>query len=63
MSQLSSRERTIIEKRFGLALNDRQTLENIGASFKLTRERIRQVEWKAIKKLRFLMEREMKISS
>ncbi len=63
MSQLSSRERTIIEKRFGLALNDRQTLENIGESFKLTRERIRQVEWKAIKKLRFLMEREMKISS
>ena len=39
LSKLTKREREIIEKRFGLALNDRLTLEAIGASFKLTRER------------------------
>ena len=48
----SNRERDIIFKRFGLNGYSKMTLEEIGAEYSLTRERIRQVESKAMKKLR-----------
>jgi RNA polymerase primary sigma factor len=50
---LKYRERYIIEHRFGLNDKDVKTLESIGEEFNVTRERIRQVEFEAIKKLRF----------
>jgi RNA polymerase primary sigma factor len=49
---LKPREREIIIKRFGLEGTDDQTLEEVGQSFKLTRERVRQIEAKALGKLR-----------
>jgi RNA polymerase primary sigma factor len=49
---LTDRERTVIELRFGLADDRPRTLEEVGAEFKLTRERIRQIEGKALSKLR-----------
>lgn len=49
---LSQRERYIIEKRFGLDDLHKFTLEEIGQHFQLTRERVRQIEKNALKKLR-----------
>jgi RNA polymerase primary sigma factor len=50
---LNSRERTMIEMRYGLGDRESLSLEEIGAMFNLTRERIRQIERKALRKLRF----------
>jgi len=49
---LSSREEKIIRMRFGLEDGNACTLEQIGESFAVTRERIRQIEAKALRKLR-----------
>ncbi|MCX7974016.1 MAG: sigma-70 family RNA polymerase sigma factor [Candidatus Aminicenantes bacterium] len=51
---LSSREAEIIKLRFGLEDNREHTLEEVGQKFGLTRERIRQLEIKALRKLRNL---------
>lgn len=48
---LTQRERTIVEMRYGLGKDEPMTLEEVGKRFKLSRERIRQVEEKAKKKL------------
>jgi RNA polymerase primary sigma factor len=49
---LSDRERKILEMRFGLNAGRSHTLEEVGVEFDVTRERIRQIESKAIAKLR-----------
>lgn len=49
---LSEREREVLVMRFGLADGKPRTLEEVGAHFKVTRERIRQLETKALAKLR-----------
>ncbi len=49
---LNAREATIIRLRFGLAGNDDHTLEEIGQMFNVTRERIRQIEARALGKLK-----------
>ena len=49
---LTLRERRVIQLRFGLDDEIRRTLEEIGREFKVTRERIRQIEAKALRKLR-----------
>ena len=52
LSQLKSKERDIIVERFGLDSGHPKTLELIGQKYGVTRERIRQIEAKALKKLR-----------
>ena len=52
LETLNARERRIVEMRFGLATGAPQTLETVGSEFGVTRERIRQIEYKAILKLR-----------
>jgi RNA polymerase sigma factor (sigma-70 family) len=52
LSTLTPREEQILRMRFGIGDNPNQTLEEVGQSFNLTRERIRQIEVKALKKLR-----------
>ena len=52
MATLSPREREILRLRFGLDDEDEHTLEQVGTRFSVTRERIRQVEAKALRKLR-----------
>lgn len=48
---LTPREREVLERRYGLDGDEDETLEEIGRSFSLTRERIRQIEAKALEKL------------
>uniref|UniRef100_A0A7C4U7F0 Sigma-70 family RNA polymerase sigma factor n=1 Tax=candidate division WOR-3 bacterium TaxID=2052148 RepID=A0A7C4U7F0_UNCW3 len=52
MQSLSPREKKVIELRFGLIDGIPRTLEDVGLMFNVTRERIRQIEAKALKKLR-----------
>ncbi len=52
LADLSYREREIVRLRYGLADGYAYTLEEVGKIFKITRERVRQIEAKAIRKLR-----------
>src|SRR5471030_2704625 len=52
LSTLSDRERKVLIQRFGLLDGKPKTLEEVGRQFKVTRERIRQIEAKALRKLR-----------
>jgi len=52
LSVLTERERQVLEMRFGLRDGKDYTLEEVGKHFKVTRERIRQIEAKALRKLR-----------
>ena len=52
MQDLSPREQKVIRLRFGLDDQRARTLEEVGKEFKVTRERIRQIEAKALRKLR-----------
>lgn len=63
INKLSNREKYILYNRFGLGNKKTQTLEEIGKKFKVSRERIRQVEALSLRKLRFLIKREYKINS
>jgi len=50
---LSDRERAVLEMRFGLQDGRTHTLEEVGQAFDVTRERVRQIESKALRKLRY----------
>ena len=52
LSSLSERERKVLELRFGLGDGASRTLEEVGRQFRVTRERIRQIEAKALRKMR-----------
>jgi RNA polymerase primary sigma factor len=52
LSTLTPREAKVLRMRFGLGMNTDHTLEEVGKQFDVTRERIRQIEAKALRKLR-----------
>jgi len=52
LTSLSERERRVLQLRFGLEDGRSRTLEEVGREFHVTRERIRQIEAKALRKLR-----------
>jgi len=52
LSGLTPREAKVLRMRFGIDMNTDHTLEEVGKQFDVTRERIRQIEAKALRKLR-----------
>ena len=52
LCSLTERERKVLELRFGLGDGNARTLEEVGSQFQVTRERIRQIEAKALRKMR-----------
>ena len=52
LASLTPREERIVRMRFGIGLNSDHTLEQVGQQFSVTRERIRQIEAKALRKLK-----------
>jgi len=52
LSTLTPREERVLRMRFGIGMNTDHTLEAVGAQFMVTRERIRQIESKALRKLK-----------
>ena len=52
LSSLTPREERVLRMRFGIGMNTDHTLEEVGQQFNVTRERIRQIEAKALRKLR-----------
>ena len=56
LDRLDKREREILKYRYGLQGAKEETLEEVGKRFKITRERIRQIQNSALEKLRVMME-------
>jgi RNA polymerase primary sigma factor len=52
LAGLTNREAKVLRMRFGINMNTDHTLEEVGKQFDVTRERIRQIEAKALRKLR-----------
>ena len=52
LASLTPREERIVRMRFGLGMNNDHTLEEVGKRFSVTRERIRQIEARALRKLK-----------
>ena len=52
LASLTPREERVLRMRFGIGMNTDQTLEEVGLQFSVTRERIRQIEAKALRKLK-----------
>jgi len=52
LGELTPREAKVLRMRFGITMNTDHTLEEVGKQFDVTRERIRQIEAKALRKLR-----------
>ena len=52
LATLTPREERVLRMRFGIGMNTDHTLEEVGQQFNVTRERIRQIEAKALRKLK-----------
>ena len=52
VASLTPREERVLRMRFGIGMNTDHTLEEVGQQFSVTRERIRQIEAKALRKLK-----------
>jgi RNA polymerase primary sigma factor len=59
LAGLTPREAKVLRMRFGIDMNTDHTLEEVGKQFDVTRERIRQIEAKALRKLRHPSRSEM----
>ena len=57
LSELSFKQREVVERRFGLNGREISTLEEVGADIGVTRERVRQIQVEALRRLRTLLER------
>ena len=57
LDELSDKQREVVERRFGLNSREISTLEEVGADIGVTRERVRQIQVEALRKLRLLLEK------
>jgi len=57
LDELTDKQRAVVERRFGLHGHERATLEQVGNEIGVTRERVRQIQIDALRKLREVMER------
>ncbi len=57
LSQLTEKQRSVIERRFGLNGHDISTLESVAAAHHITRERVRQIQMEALQNLRKILRR------
>lgn len=58
LNQLNDKQREVVERRFGLGGRDVATLEEVGNALGVTRERVRQIQMEALKRLREILERD-----
>ncbi len=58
LAQLNDKQRQVVEQRFGLNGDDVSTLEEVGARIGVTRERVRQIQVEALRRLRKILEKE-----
>lgn len=58
LSQLSDKQREVVERRFGLHGHNSSTLEEVGRALGVTRERVRQIQMEAMRRLRDILEAE-----
>ena len=58
MSELSEKQREVISRRFGLRGYDISTLEDVGKEIGLTRERVRQIQVVALRRLRDILKKQ-----
>ena len=58
LEQLTEKQRAVVELRFGLHDREASTLEDVGAELGVTRERVRQIQIEALKRLRRILKRE-----
>jgi RNA polymerase nonessential primary-like sigma factor len=57
LQELSDKQREVVERRFGLNGHEVATLEEVGADIGVTRERVRQIQVEALKRLRIILEK------
>jgi RNA polymerase nonessential primary-like sigma factor len=57
LGELNDKQREVVERRFGLNNREISTLEEVGADLGVTRERVRQIQVEALKRLRVLLEK------
>jgi RNA polymerase nonessential primary-like sigma factor len=57
LSELNDKQREVVERRFGLNNREISTLEEVGADIGVTRERVRQIQVEALKRLRVMLEK------
>ncbi|MFQ5934830.1 MAG: RNA polymerase sigma factor RpoS [Acidiferrobacterales bacterium] len=57
LSELNDKQRSVVERRFGLNGREISTLEEVGADIGVTRERVRQIQVEALRRLRVLLEK------
>jgi RNA polymerase nonessential primary-like sigma factor len=58
LNQLNDKQRAVVERRFGLNGRERATLEQVGNEIGVTRERVRQIQINALRRLRKILENE-----
>ena len=58
LAQLNDKQRAVVERRFGLDGREIATLEEVGNEIGVTRERVRQIQIEALRRLRHILERE-----
>ena len=58
LEDLSEKQREVVARRFGLRGHETSTLEEVGREIGLTRERVRQIQVEALKRLRDILEKQ-----